>query len=114
MQDKDRRWGRRRSLQCKAWLRKDAGTFRAAQTIDIHDSGAQLWAPTPALQHTLLDLHVKLEAADPLKLRAMVAWCRPAEEGGYRLGLAFPRQSSSDFNRLRRWNHAQAMADQVA
>lgn len=110
MQTRERRWGQRRPLQGKAWLRKDAGPFQAAQTVDIHQNGAQLWASQPLQKHTLLDLHIKLDQVDPLKLRAMVCWCQAAEEGGYRIGLAFPGQQGSDYTRLRRWSNSRTVA----
>ena len=93
----------------KAWLRQDAGTYRRVQTIDLSAGGAQIALEDPLLSGTPLDLCFKLDPGAPLAVRAVVVWCRPDAQGGFRVGLAFPRQQSLDARQLVRWHHIRSL-----
>ena len=108
--NRDQRYYRRIPICRKAWARHDAGTYRRAFTIDLNVNGAQISVDRSMAPHTILDLHVKLEDGAPLSIRAVVVWCRFDGRGRFQIGLAFPRQHSSDARQLIRWHHTCEMA----
>jgi hypothetical protein len=106
---KDRRCSHRLAILCRAWMRSDAGTFQRVQALDMSATGALLWVDRAPSAGTLLEMHVKLGSSDPYYLKGTVVWIRPAQAGGFELGVAFQRYWTADLRRLRHWHHGQRL-----